>query len=95
MGWVGAGMPHGPASQATLSVGNKFPKNIVSKLSHYSDIQIAAREILDCSEEGHMTMDKMWRRLVFLYLGCGGCCLQPWRLLKDDPRVSHYDRQKP
>jgi hypothetical protein len=48
----------------------RFPTTHTGKLIHYEDVHVALGEVID-TDDG-MNNDKMWRFLVWIFLGNGG-----------------------
>lgn len=68
----------------------RFPTTFTGKLTHYEDAHVALEEVIDHGGGG-MHVDKMWRLLVWIFLGNGGHQHQAWKdLRKMDPVLKRY-----
>jgi len=67
----------------------RFPTTLTGKLDHYEDIEVCVRDIIDY---GGPVMDvhKMWRLVLWIWLGNGGQQHRPWRFLKTLPVGQKY-----
>ena len=54
----------------------------------YFEIQCVKEDIFN--DDTPLNEDSLWQLMVFLYFGCGGCRLQPWKQLKDHSAVKKY-----
>ncbi|CAJ1398525.1 unnamed protein product [Effrenium voratum] len=88
--WLGllrASNPLFPQKRATRALRvqcpltRRFPTIHCGKLSHYEDVYVCVREILDVGD-GRMDEDKMWRLILWIFLGNGGYKHQAWHGLK-------------
>ena len=77
-------------------IQKRFPENYVGCLHDYKEIQLCLRDIVD--RPPALDENKMWRLLVYMWLGCGGAYQQPWQRLKDTKAVASYraaDKSQP
>lgn len=68
----------------------RFPTTLPGRLIHYEDVFVCLREIVDHGG-GEMGVDKMWRLLLWIFLGNGGYRHQAWNLLKNTRVGRRYE----
>lgn len=67
----------------------RFPTTLTGRLVHYEDVQVALAEVID-KDGPSMDLRKMWRLLLWIWLGNGGHKHKAWHLLKDTPAATAY-----
>lgn len=67
----------------------RFPEVLVGKLDRYKDVEVCTAEIID---HGGSVVDenKMWRLLLWIWLGNGGNRHEAWNHLKNTPCGATY-----
>ncbi|CAE8665994.1 unnamed protein product [Polarella glacialis] len=67
----------------------RFPMDLTGIMMHYEDVIVSVQEIID---KGGPRMDvhKMWRLVLWIFLGNGGFMHQPWQALRDTPCGKSY-----
>ena len=81
---------------ARCPIHKRFPENYVGCLRDYAEIQLSLEDIID--RPPAFDANKVWRLLVYMWLGCGGAYSQPWERLRDSAAVASYrakDRSQP
>eukprot|EP00435_Cladocopium_sp_Y103_P059324 s1634_g21.t1 len=73
----------------------RFPTTHTGKLIHYEDVHAGLTEVVD-TDDG-MNNDKMWRFLVWIFLGNGGHQHHAWKAIRNTWATRRYvkDRQQP
>ena len=77
------------ALKVRCPLAQRFPTVHCGKLAHYDDIHVALREVVD-TQEHDMSHNKMWRLLVWIFLGNGGHEHKAWHRLKTMPCTLRY-----
>lgn len=75
----------------------RWPEVLTGKLSWYKDVHVPINEIIDVNGD-RMNAKKMWRLLVWIFLGSGGRLHMAWNGLKRMPCVASYkegDKKQP
>eukprot|EP00747_Dinoflagellata_sp_TGD_P084078 gnl/TRDRNA2_/TRDRNA2_162374_c0_seq1.p1 gnl/TRDRNA2_/TRDRNA2_162374_c0~~gnl/TRDRNA2_/TRDRNA2_162374_c0_seq1.p1 ORF type:complete len:433 (-),score=91.23 gnl/TRDRNA2_/TRDRNA2_162374_c0_seq1:161-1459(-) len=67
----------------------RFPTTLTGKLMHYEDAVVGVPEIID-KDGPIMDEHKMWRLLIWIWLGNGGHMHQAWNQLKGKPCGQRY-----
>jgi hypothetical protein len=69
----------------------RFPEVLVGRLDWYKDVEVCTNEVID---QGGCVMDerKMWRLMLWIWLGNGGNLHQAWRVLEHTPCGRTYRR---
>lgn len=70
----------------------RFPTTHTGKLIHYEDVHVALGEVID-TDDG-MNNDKMWRFLVWIFLGNGGHQHQAWKALRNTWATRRYVKDR-
>jgi len=67
----------------------RFPTTFTGKLTHYEDCAVALKQVID---KGGAAMDehKMWRLILWIFLGDGGYMHQAWNHLQGTPCGASY-----
>ena len=83
--------------QGACEIFNRFMDNYNSRLADFLEIQDVLKDVVDVGATD-LTKTKLWRVFVWLWLGCGGQYMQPWRACRNWPQVKTYkenDVQQP
>lgn len=67
----------------------RFPTTHVGKLAHYEDVHVSLKEVID-SGTGKMDNNRMWRLILWIFLGNGGHMHRAWHILKKTPCGKSY-----
>ena len=71
----------------------RFPTVHTGRLLQCPDVYVAKQEILDADNRA-MHESKLWRLLLWLFLGNGGCQHRAWVAIKGMPCAKSYYRAK-
>jgi len=67
----------------------RFPTTHVGKLAHYEDVVVALKDVIDRGS-GKMDKNRMWRLILWIFLGNGGHKHAAWNNLKKTPCGRSY-----
>ncbi|CAE8609687.1 unnamed protein product [Polarella glacialis] len=67
----------------------RFPEVLTGKLTWYKDVAVALSDVVDFGGAA-LDASKMWRMMVWIWLGNGGNLHQAWNILKEFPCVKEY-----
>lgn len=67
----------------------RFPTTHVGKLANYEDVHVALKEVIDPGT-GKMDNNRMWRLILWIFLGNGGHTHKAWHFLKKTPCGRSY-----
>lgn len=67
----------------------RFPTTHVGILAHYEDVHVSLKEVID-KGSGKMDNHRMWRLILWIFLGNGGHMHVAWHSLKKTPCASSY-----
>jgi len=75
----------------------RFPEVLTGKLTWYKDCSVPLSEVIDC-DGPKVDVHKMWRLMVWIWLGSGGYLHQAWNCLKGTPCTKLFmkdDKRQP
>ncbi|CAE8606504.1 unnamed protein product, partial [Polarella glacialis] len=64
----------------------RFPEVLTGKLTWYKDVAVALSDVVDFGGAA-LDASKMWRMMVWIWLGNGGNLHQAWNIFKEFPCV--------
>lgn len=84
--------PQKPALRALkvrCPLTQRFPTTHVGKLAHYEDVHVSLKDVIDRGS-GKMDKHRMWRLILWIFLGNGGHKHAAWHMLKNTPCGRSY-----